>query len=98
MTASGMAPPARQARDLGLSPIVDGRAGVRAGDGKTLRNTRGQIAGAESDQLLIGVDLINVTPGEALGGENAAGKADQNQAGGGPEQVTERSCIEGRQD
>ena len=49
---------------------------------KALGQSGNDIAGAEGDQLLIGIDLVAVAPRKALGGQYPAGKADQNNAGG----------------
>ena len=63
--------------------IVDCGTRICPGHRKALGQAGGYITGAKSDQLLVGVDLVAIAPGEALGSQDATGKAHQQDAGSG---------------
>ena len=61
--------------------IVHCGARIRARDGEALPKTRGYIAGTESDQFLVGIDLVTIGTRKALGRQHTTGEADQGNAG-----------------
>ena len=71
---------------------LDGGSGIRTGYREALSKSGGDVAGPESDQFLIGVYLIAITPCEALGCQHTAGEADQSDAGRGSKKCSEAVC------
>ena len=74
--------------------VVDRGARVGAGDGEALAQADGEIGSAQRNQLLVRIDLVAVAPGEALGGQDAPGEADQQDAGSLAEQAAVGRGIE----
>ena len=77
---------------LGLAAdgIVHGGAGIRAGDRKAAEQARGDVGGAEADQLAIGIDVIVVLEAEAARRHDAAAEADEQDAERRQRKILER--------
>src|ERR1017187_7902310 len=60
--------------------MVDGGAGLAAGDGEPLEQPGAYVGEAERGELLVGVDLVAVLGGERAGQQDALGIGQQGNA------------------
>jgi hypothetical protein len=88
-----------QRRELGAGPGGHGHRGPRRarGDGEALEQAGGQVGGAQSPQLLVGVDGLVALGGQGLRQDGGVGHRDQGDADGPAEQRPQVGQVDPRQ-